>query len=75
MKEDAESTSEGNSNGFAYTGVSLWTSAVNHAEEWNPDATREVLKEIAHVDALQSSTNIDGYEIVPFDYAQQELAL
>ncbi|MGZ4968023.1 MAG: hypothetical protein ACXV8U_02895 [Methylobacter sp.] len=68
-KDEAESTSEGTSMGFEYTGESIWMGAIRNAEERNPEATRESLIAIKAVDALVPANNDDGYEVVRYVYA------
>jgi len=71
MRKDAagkKGEPNGNSDGFAYTGVGQWIDACPHAKKWNTEAAQKALKETHRVAALQPFGNHQGYETVPFVY-------
>ena len=67
-KEDAESTCDGSSLYWSYTGVSLWEDGLAHAREIDAEAAEAALLEIGFVDALQPADNEAGFEKVRFIY-------
>ena len=68
-KEDAESCSHGNDNGFHYTGESIWLGSVTVAEAANPDAAKSALLKIGLVSPLvPDSSNEDGFSARQYIY-------
>ncbi|SMH64613.1 protein of unknown function [Acidithiobacillus ferrivorans] len=74
-KEEAESCTSGSvfvsGGGYAYTGESIWLSAVRKAESLNPDGAAHALQKLGVVKTLVPEAGTNGYAVHRYIYCEE----